>query len=221
MAATSRPGVTDDTATVGAIAIEPDTEPDSEPDSELDPRVARSRAKVLEAATALLVEGGPRAVTVDAVTERCGVAKSTPYRHWPSRSALLIDVFRSNIPPTEHVDLTAGFERALRTNIANVADSFCDPKWSKMLPALFMLKQQLSEVEELSDDDRDEKMSVLSGILDVGVAEGRIPAGLDPTTVAATLVGPMIFAIVIGEGDVEELGRFAVDRFLDSFASTD
>ena len=54
-------------------------------DLRADPRVARSRTAVLDAATHLLVTGGPAAVTVDAVVAESGVAKSTIYRHWRSR----------------------------------------------------------------------------------------------------------------------------------------
>lgn len=52
-------------------------------------RSGQSRAAVLKAATALLIERGPAAFTIDAVVERSGVAKTTIYRHWPSRSDLL------------------------------------------------------------------------------------------------------------------------------------
>src|SRR5690606_191899 len=63
------------------------TAPPSTPDrgadeAPLDARVARSRATVLRTATDLLVEGGPSAVTIDAIVARSGVAKSTIYRHW-------------------------------------------------------------------------------------------------------------------------------------------
>lgn len=54
-----------------------------------DRRLRRSRQTVLDAAGAILVEYGPAAFTVDAVVERAGVAKSTIYRQWPSRSSLL------------------------------------------------------------------------------------------------------------------------------------
>jgi AcrR family transcriptional regulator len=53
-------------------------------------RTGQSRAAVLKAATALLNERGPGAFTIDAVVERSGVAKTTIYRHWPSRSDLLM-----------------------------------------------------------------------------------------------------------------------------------
>ena len=53
----------------------------------------RTREAVLTAATDLLVEGGPSAVTIDAVVARSGVAKSTIYRHWESRDEVLVAVF--------------------------------------------------------------------------------------------------------------------------------
>ena len=49
-----------------------------------DPRPARSRARLLDAATDLLCTGGPNAVTVDAVLRGANVARATLYRHFPS-----------------------------------------------------------------------------------------------------------------------------------------
>ena len=61
-----------------------------------DPRVARSRAAVLAATVDLLGELGHAGTTVEAIAERSGVAKTTIYRHWPSRAPLLIDAFHSS-----------------------------------------------------------------------------------------------------------------------------
>ena len=88
------------------------TSTEQEPTS---PRAARSREKLLAAATDLLVEAGPTAVTVDAVSERSGVAKSTLYRHWGSRDDMLVDVVRSNLPEPEPIDVDQGFEPGTRT----------------------------------------------------------------------------------------------------------
>src|SRR4030088_2111547 len=64
-----------------------------------DPRPARSRARLLDAATSLLRSGGPSAVTVDAVTRAANVARATLYRHFPSGNDLLAAAFHSLIPP--------------------------------------------------------------------------------------------------------------------------
>jgi AcrR family transcriptional regulator len=184
----------------------------------VDPRIARSRAKLLAAATDILVESGPRALTVDAVAERSGVAKSTLYRHWPSRAALMIDVLRSNMPCTPDVDPSHGFEPCLRTYVQALADTFADPEWARILPALFSLKQQIPEVDDLTDEDRDAKVAALMAVLEAGVREGLIPAGLDPHAVATSLVGPMMMCALTGQTDsVREAGEFALERFLASY----
>ena len=64
-----------------------------------DPRPERSRARLLDAATALLRSGGPSAVTIDAVTRSANVARATLYRHFSSANDLLAAAFMSLIPP--------------------------------------------------------------------------------------------------------------------------
>ena len=49
---------------------------------------------VLDAATHILAEEGHEGFTVDAVVARSGVAKTTIYRHWPTKIDLLIDAFQ-------------------------------------------------------------------------------------------------------------------------------
>lgn len=68
-------------------------------DTNGDPRPARSRARLLDAATALLRSGGPSAVTIDAVTRTANVARATLYRHFPSANDLLAAAFQSMLQP--------------------------------------------------------------------------------------------------------------------------
>src|SRR5690606_5866784 len=142
-----------------------------------------------------------QAFTVDAVAERSGVAKSTLYRHWPSREALMLDVLRANVPDVPPLDPQLGFEAQLRGLLRALAETFADPEWARILPALFALKRHVPGVEELTEADREEKVTMLIDVLDAGVAEGLIPPGLDPTTVAATLVGPLLMCVLTGETD--------------------
>ena len=58
----------------------------------LDPRVGRTRARVLPVARELLREVGPARVTYSLLSERSGVTRQTLYRHWPTQSALYADL---------------------------------------------------------------------------------------------------------------------------------
>lgn len=53
------------------------------------PRREGADEEILDVARAMLRDGRDRALTVDAVAERAGVAKTTVYRRWPSKRALL------------------------------------------------------------------------------------------------------------------------------------
>ncbi|MDO8392660.1 MAG: TetR/AcrR family transcriptional regulator [Actinomycetota bacterium] len=184
-----------------------------------DPRIARSRSKLLAAATDLLMESGPRAVTVDAVAERSGVAKSTLYRHWPSRNDLLVDVMRSHVPETPMVDLSLGFEAALRSQISIAVGVFSDPEWLRILPSLVSLQHHVPQMAELMAADREAKLAMLRDVIDLGVAEGRLPAGLDPLQVLHLLIGPLMFAVLSGDGDgLPGLADEVVARFLASYS---
>lgn len=66
-----------------------------------DPRLARSRNRLLEAAGQLLSTGGVEAVTVEAVTRMSKVARATLYRHFGSTTDLLAATFERLLPPVD------------------------------------------------------------------------------------------------------------------------
>ncbi|MAN61299.1 MAG: hypothetical protein CMI60_05050 [Parvibaculum sp.] len=57
------------------------------------PIPAATHRKVLEAAAELLSGKGYPSVTIEAIAAKAGVAKTTIYRWWPSKAAILLDLF--------------------------------------------------------------------------------------------------------------------------------
>lgn len=187
---------------------------DDHSEQHVDPRVARSRARLLAAATAILVEAGPRAVTVDAVAERSGVSKSTLYRHWPSQQDLLVDVMRANVPDVDPPDPALAFEPALRTLVADLASALADPEWRAIMPAMMSLQHHLPDVAEVFHRDHHDKLSTLADVLARGATEGVIQAGVDTDLAAHLLIGPVVFAVLTGAGRLDEVVDEVVTRFL-------
>jgi TetR/AcrR family transcriptional repressor of mexJK operon len=58
----------------------------------IDPRVVRSRAAVLEAATTLFLRNGYSATTMDDIAETAGVSKRTAYNNFTDKEALFREV---------------------------------------------------------------------------------------------------------------------------------
>ena len=57
-----------------------------------NPRVQRTRHRILAVARDLLPEVGPTGLSYSLLAERAGVTRQTLYRHWPRRAALLVDL---------------------------------------------------------------------------------------------------------------------------------
>ncbi|MGW1893578.1 TetR/AcrR family transcriptional regulator [Streptomyces sp. NPDC002004] len=57
-----------------------------------NPRVQRTRTRILAVARELLPEVGPAGLTYALLAERADSTRQTLYRHWPNRAALLFDL---------------------------------------------------------------------------------------------------------------------------------
>ena len=194
----------------------------------VDPRIARSRAKVIDAARELLVEHGPRGVTVDAVSERSGVAKSTMYRHWSSRSELLIELVQSCMPESPEPDLDAGFEACLRSYVDEVAAALADDSYALTIAALVPLSRQVPELTAAIESERAGKLEMIEDILAVGRREGIVGNEIDAERLTVLLFGPLIFEATfarrpnVSEAEqarrMRELATDVIDRLLPSLA---
>jgi AcrR family transcriptional regulator len=106
------------------------------------PRSLDAKRAILDAARELVGKGGYNAATIEAVAARSGVAKTTIYRWWPNRNALLVDLLvelatSAAPPPTTQTQEPL---ETLYTELANVAEA------SESLPGR-LLSSLLGEAE--------------------------------------------------------------------------
>lgn len=90
----------------------------SDPKGRGRPRSELARRSILAAVQALIEHGGYEAATIEAVAARSGVAKTTIYRWWPNRAALVVDllveVASRAAPPTGTGEPLAELRHALQ-----------------------------------------------------------------------------------------------------------
>ena len=186
---------------------------------EMDSRVTRTHAAVMDAATDLLLEGGPTAVTIDGVVARSGVAKSTVYRHWATRDDLLVDVIDHVAPKLEPADPSLGFEDGLRHMVRQMVTTLVDPHWRRVMPALMLLKLHQEDMAEVNQRMQDEQLSVCTDVLQRGVDEGRIDPADDQRMLLTRLIGPMMMASLTGTTELTpEFADRVTDHFLAALA---
>jgi len=180
-----------------------------------DPRVARSKASILEAAAELISEQGFPSVTIEAVAGRSGAAKTTIYRHWPSREALVIEAFGLCAgPPADPPD--TGTLRGDLLHILSLLARFLREEGScASLQSLADAARRDPELAELHAAFLAGRRRPLAEVLERGVRRGQLAEGLDVDDAVSMLVGPLFYrAMVSFEPLDDEFVRTIVDGAL-------
>jgi AcrR family transcriptional regulator len=152
-----------------------------------------ARRKVLDAGAQLLSSEGVPAFTVEAVSKRSGVAKTTIYRHWPDPDVLLVDTLRSTIEqiPTPN---TGSLQDDLEQLLARLAP--CDDvDADEQTRLLFGVLQRAADDEALRvafDDLMRERLGPIRTVLELARARGEIVADLDLDIGVDLVIGPLL-----------------------------
>jgi TetR/AcrR family transcriptional regulator, regulator of autoinduction and epiphytic fitness len=184
------------------------------PSSWLDPRIERSRRVVLEATVALIAESGYGAITIEAVAARSGVAKSTIYRHWPSRLELINDAFHE-LKPSVPLPTEGTVRDRLVAFLEHVARNVGTSTWSACLPALIDAAEHDADARALHCALTRAGRQSLVQLLQEGVNSGELPDGLDCELMAEALVGPILIRrLMLHEPFDPDQVRHLVDQVL-------
>lgn len=100
-----------------------------------DKRVEASRDKVLRETYRILSEQGFANASIDAIAKHSGVAKTTIYRHWPSRADLLLDACAKIGKPVEAPD-TGDLREDLTILLTHLARELKSAGWPSILPSI-------------------------------------------------------------------------------------
>ena len=157
-----------------------------------DARVQRSRGAVLATTFELLYESGVGGFSVDEVARRSGVAKTTIYRHWPSREALVLDAC-SRIAADQDVPDAGSLEADLRAILTNIAVLLQTANWASVLPSIVDLAEREPEFADVHRRIQHGHAAPLREVLQRGIRTGALPAQIDIAAISAALLGPLFY----------------------------
>lgn len=159
-----------------------------------DPRITRSKERILAACRDLLREGGPSALTIDAVVERSGVSRMTIYRHWPSREALVVAGFQALVPrpgPPPSPDV-ADPVHALTHAVVAYGREFAEAEWADAMPGLLEYSRMHPDAAQIWIDFAEARGQHLAGLLTECIESGAL-TGVEIDQAISQLMGPIAF----------------------------
>jgi AcrR family transcriptional regulator len=183
------------------------------------PRSAVCHQAILRAALDLLAEQGLAGFTIEAVSARSGVARTTIYRRWPTKGVLAVDSFLYSMRAEINVRATASAVADLRTTylrmirvlrgrhgriLASIlAEGHIDPGTTSAFVNGYLTPARGGQIH----------------ILHRGIKTGEFRAGLDPELVVDLLFGAIDRRLVLHLPLDEAWGNAVFDLVLTGCAS--
>ncbi|GAC1310627.1 MAG: TetR/AcrR family transcriptional regulator [Acidimicrobiales bacterium] len=162
------------------------------------PRDPRLQEAISEATIGLLAEAGYEALTMEAVACRAGTTKAAIYRRWPSKAALVADVFatraQSKVWLPDTGDLRADLTAHIRAVIATLAG---EPVGRAVLNVVVAGGVHPELAELLRSGFVRSRRHIVSAIVDAAVARGELSPGADAEFAADVLLGPVYYRLLV------------------------
>jgi AcrR family transcriptional regulator len=157
-----------------------------------DKRVERSKAAVLAETYRQLTQSGISGVSIDEVSRVSGVSKTTIYRHWPSRSALLIDAC-SRLGNARQPPDTGTLRGDVHALVTHLAEQLQTAAWASVYPSIIDAAERDPEIAALQSELHKGFMAPFHTIVERAKDRGEIPAGKPAADQIAVIVGPLFY----------------------------
>jgi TetR/AcrR family transcriptional regulator, regulator of autoinduction and epiphytic fitness len=132
---------------------------------------------------------------MESVAARAGVGRSTLYRHWPDKAALIADALETlNVQPNPVRAAPSGTARQrVEVLLRHLADALTDSPVSACIPALIHAAETEPAVREFFREYSAHRRQRLTDTIAAGVADGEFPARVDPEAASTALSGALFY----------------------------
>ncbi|HET9109446.1 MAG TPA: TetR/AcrR family transcriptional regulator C-terminal ligand-binding domain-containing protein [Ktedonobacterales bacterium] len=161
------------------------------------PRSAQADRAILAATLELIAQDGMQGMSLEGVAARAGVSKTTIYRRWPNRDALILDALRQIKVPATNFD-TGAFRADITHFLLSLRDLLQD---SLMQQVTLRLLSEVASKPEWSKAFFRETMQAnfegLAGMVERARARGELRADADTLMVMEMIGGPVFYHFIV------------------------
>ena len=166
-------------------------------------RTGRTRSAVLSAAYEIVSEDGYSGLTVEAVSERSGVHKTTIYRRWGSVESVLFDAVMARAEDAIPLDRTTDTRADLVAMAHSVATNLSDPA-AQAVAAAVLSRRADSQLRDLSERFWESRIDAAAQIVSDGQDTGEVDVTIDPRIAIEMIIGPIWFRTVVMQEPVDD-----------------
>jgi AcrR family transcriptional regulator len=183
-------------------------------------RSERSRRAILDATSALLTETTVQRLSIEAIASRAGVGKTTIYRWWPSKAALVIDTFVErhllHTPIRDDLPVRA----AVTEHLSLLVEQYAGPQGRLVRQILAECQYEESTLHEFRERFWDGRRAATRALMERGQREGDLRDDLDPGFMAEMIYSPVYQRLLFSYGTLDRaFARSVVDAVFPGIAA--
>lgn len=165
------------------------------------PRSEQAHRAAIESTIEVLLESGVDGVTLDEVAARSGVAKSTLYRHFGSKEAMIAIAARGCV--TEHpTPDTGNLEDDLMFLFGRYEEADQVKQFPQLFPMLIDAGTRDPKMQEVVDEVINERRRPIYTVVKLAQMRGEVSPDLDLDAAVATIVGPLTYRRIVERKEV-------------------
>ena len=181
---------------------------------------ATAHDAILDAVHALLQRKSVRDLTIEEVAKRAGVGKPTIYRWWPSKAALVMDMFEERVAPQFRVSDAGTAEATIRRHVTLLI---------RLLNGFFgkvsaeIIAEAQSDPDVLREYRRRyvlKRRAVSHSVIQRGKASGELRDDMDAELLIDMVYAPIYYRLLVGHEKLDQrFGDALVDCVMASAKS--
>jgi AcrR family transcriptional regulator len=168
------------------------------------PRSGRLHQAILETAFNLVLDMGFRAVSIEAIAAKTGVGKTTIYRRWPNKAAVIMDAFTMKVGSGSLFPKASSVTESIRLQMRAMARSFRGGDGA-------LVKALLAEAQfdpELAKAFRERwtlpRRKLARSVIDEAIRQGELRSDIDPEDAIDLLYAPIYYRLQMSTGPLSD-----------------
>jgi AcrR family transcriptional regulator len=179
------------------------------------PRSEESRAAILDATWELLKTTSLRDLSIEAIARESGVGKTTIYRWWPNKAAVVMDAFFEKLLPEIQFPQGLSATEAITQQMQSLINAFAGD-YGRIVAQIIAEGQACPEtLANYRDRFIYQRRTAAKTIILQGIENGEFDSMLDPELAIDILYGAIYFRLLVGhlpldQKFAEELPQWAI-----------
>lgn len=159
-------------------------------------RTALNSQRIFDATMQMLIHKGYNALNFQDLAEAAGVNRTTLYRRWPERSALVLDAIQARVSTSIPIPDTGSFTGDIEAMLHQLVAFLMSPIGRAIL-SIAIDPEGSEEVLARRKQFWANRYAGLQPIFDRAIERGELPADVDREALLALAAGPLYFRYIV------------------------